>query len=73
MAPIQFTLHGVCNTYANTDTNMHMHATAMIEVSILPVTICDHAHDIWGGVMQLSASNSLYTIKLVHGRRLIVQ
>ena len=32
---------GVCNTYANTDTNMH--ATAMIGVSMLLVTICDCA------------------------------
>ena len=34
---------------ANTDTNMH--ATAMIVVSMLLVTICDHVHGIWGGGM----------------------
>ena len=37
---------GVCNTCANTDTNMH--ATAMIGVSMLLVTICDRVHGIWG-------------------------
>ena len=35
---------GVCNTYANTDTNMH--ATAMIGVSMLLMTICDRVHGI---------------------------
>ena len=40
---------GVGNTYANTDTNMH--ATAMIGVSMLLVSICDRVHGIWGGVV----------------------
>ena len=40
---------GVCNTYANTETNMH--ATAVIGVSMLLMTICDHVHGIWGGGM----------------------
>ena len=40
---------GVCNTYANTDTNMH--ATAMIGVTMLLVSICDRVHGIWGGGM----------------------
>ena len=37
---------GVCSTCANTDTNTH--ATAMIGVSMLIVTICDRVHGIWG-------------------------
>ena len=45
----------------------------MIEVSMPLMTICDRVHGIWGGGMYLAATNSLYTMILVHGRHLIVQ